>query len=262
MKTNFTGGLRTKNIIKQSKEDQPLISIITVVCNAEKTLEETILSVLNQTYINIEYIIVDGASNDNSLNIIKKYDDRIDYWISENDGGIYEAMNKGIDLANGEYIALLNSDDWYELNVCEIIAEKIKEVKYDVYYAIARVIDKKGNVMYLHGSTINDISHQSLAHQTCFISKNIYKHNKYSLKYRSASDYDFLCNLIIKNISFIFIEFVFVNYRLNGMSDSILCQLETIDIKKKYKYINFSYYIIHKIYLTIIYFIEKLRKNK
>ena len=253
-----SGGLRTKGIIKQSQENKPLITIITVVRNGKKTLEQTILSVINQTYENIEYIIVDGASTDGTLDIIRKYENRIDYWMSEPDKGIYDGMNKGIGLATGDFVALLNSDDWYELNACQIIVSEInKGGGYEIYYAVARVINEKGYTLFLHGSTINNISKQSLAHQTCFVSKNIYENNKYSLKYKSASDYDFFLRLASKNIRFRFIEAIFTNYRIHGMSESFLSCLETINIKKKYNYTSFMNYIIRKIYFLIMCFIER-----
>lgn len=253
-----SGGLRTKGITKQFLPEQPLITVVTVVRNGEKTLEKTILSVINQTYKNIEYIIIDGASTDNTLEIIKKYEDKIDYWVSELDEGIYHAMNKGIVLASGDYIVLLNSDDWFEEEACQIVVDTINKEKSDIYYAVARVINKKGNIIYLHGNTIDYISTQSIAHQTCFISKKVYKNEKYSTKYKSASDYDFFSRLRLKNIGFKFIEKILVNYRLNGMSDSIFGQLETINVKQKYRYITFINYLIHKIYLTIIYYMRKL----
>jgi glycosyltransferase involved in cell wall biosynthesis len=94
--------------------NNPLISIITIVYNGITTLEQTILSVINQTYKNSEYIIIDGGSTDSTVDIIKKYEKHFAYWLSEPDKGIYNAMNKGIKLSSGKYIALLNSDDWLE----------------------------------------------------------------------------------------------------------------------------------------------------
>ena len=103
IKIRLEGGLRTKSFRKTSEIGRPLVSIITVVRNGEKYLEEIIKSVINQTYNNVEYIIIDGGSTDGTLAIIKKYEDYIDYWASERDKGIYDAMNKGMDLAIGDF---------------------------------------------------------------------------------------------------------------------------------------------------------------
>ena len=108
------GGLRMQGYLKKAYEHKPLISIVTVVLNDAKHLEQAIKSVLGQTYDNIEYLIIDGGSTDGTLDIIRKHEKAIDYWVSEPDSGIYDAMNKGVSLATGDLIALLNSDDWYE----------------------------------------------------------------------------------------------------------------------------------------------------
>jgi glycosyltransferase involved in cell wall biosynthesis len=107
------GGLRCKGYFKYSFPDIPLVSIITVVKNDVENIEKTILSVTQQRYENIEYIIVDGQSTDGTLEIIKKYDDLINYWISEKDLGIYHAMNKAIDLIQGKAHLYLNSGDYF-----------------------------------------------------------------------------------------------------------------------------------------------------
>src|SRR5690606_35095214 len=107
--------------------DKPLVSIITVSYNSEQTIENTTHHILHQTYRNIEYIVVDGASKDGTMNIVQSYkplfnEQEIHYkYISEKDSGIYEAMNKGIEMCNGELIGIINSDDWYELDAVENI---------------------------------------------------------------------------------------------------------------------------------------------
>ena len=118
-------------------EQLPLVSIITIVFNGEKHLQQTIESVLGQTYPKIEYIIIDGGSKDNSISIIEKYSSRLAYWISEPDKGISDAFNKGISKANGEIIGLINADDWYEKDAVEKIVAAI--TKHDFAY---------GNIAY------------------------------------------------------------------------------------------------------------------
>jgi hypothetical protein len=117
------GGTRDKGQVRASDADRPLVSIVTVVYNGAATLERTIRSVLDQSYGNIEYIVVDGGSTDGTLDILRKYEDRLDLWVSERDKGIYDAMNKGVALCRGEWIALINADDWYETDtVANILA--------------------------------------------------------------------------------------------------------------------------------------------
>lgn len=125
--------------------DSPKVSIVTIVYNASKYLEETMQSVINQTYDNVEYIVVDGGSTDGTLDILEKYKDRIDHWVSEEDRGIYDAMNKGVNLANGEWINFMNSGDVFHdndvlLNFCE---ENKKSQNIDFFYSDSIVKEGK-----------------------------------------------------------------------------------------------------------------------
>ena len=111
-----------------------LVSIITVVYNGEKHIEQSIKSVLAQTYSNIEYIIIDGVSTDGTLDIVRKYEPKITQVISEKDTGIYNAMNKGLAMANGDVIAILNADDYYYPETIETVINQFKQSKADVVY--------------------------------------------------------------------------------------------------------------------------------
>ncbi|MCB0763411.1 MAG: glycosyltransferase [Flavobacteriales bacterium] len=107
------GGLRTQGKGPTGTAERPLVSIVTVVFNGAASVERTIESVLAQTWPNIEYIVVDGGSTDGTVDILERYGDRIAYWRSEKDNGIYDAMNKGVSLCTGSWVGLINADDWY-----------------------------------------------------------------------------------------------------------------------------------------------------
>ena len=125
------------------------ISIITVSYDAAKTIEQTIYSVINQTYDNIEYIIIDGGSTDRTVDIIKKNENEIAYWVSESDKGIYDAMNKGIDVATGDYIYFLGADDWLvNKNIIYKIASRIMHYNdYDFYCGNVILYDSVSNLV-------------------------------------------------------------------------------------------------------------------
>lgn len=193
------GGLRLSNIFKKDKFNNPLISIITVVKNNEKFLEETIKSVLQQDYKNFEYIIIDGGSNDKSLEIIKKYSDKIDYWISENDDGIYDAFNKGMQLASGNFLGMVNSDDTLEKNALSILIKYINEnPKIDFIFGSV-----KKHWGILHGYYPKKIIYSwgfYSSHSTGFYIKlsSAKKVGLYNLKYKYHADYDFFFRMILK----------------------------------------------------------------
>jgi glycosyltransferase involved in cell wall biosynthesis len=117
------GGLRKKGLYKSSLQE-PLVTVITVTYNCGHFLEGTILSVLNQSYSNVEYIVIDGGSQDDTLDILNRYDHAIDYWVSEPDNGIYDAMNKGIRFSSGEWLNFLNAKDTFcESGTIESVAK-------------------------------------------------------------------------------------------------------------------------------------------
>ncbi len=189
--------VKKNKIKKTSSKNYPLISVITVVLNNEKFIEETILSVLNQSYKNIEYIIIDGGSTDKTIDIIKKYESSIDIWISEKDNGIYDAFNKGMRLANGEMLGFVNSDDILYPEAIQILVNYIK--KSDVDFIFGSV---KKHYALLSGYKPWKIKFSwgfYTSHSTGFFIKtnSAKKVGLYNLKYKYSSDYDYLYRMIV-----------------------------------------------------------------
>lgn len=215
-------------------------SIVTVTYNSSKTVEQTIQSVLSQTYSNFEYIIVDGASKDGTVDIIKRYaasDSRVRY-ISEPDNGIYDAMNKGIRMASGDAIALLNSDDYYEPDALENIAKYIPEGSFYVVYGMVRMLKNDKVEMVLLNSH-DFLSERMIMHPACFVSKEVYDQYQYDTSYRSAADYDLFVRLSQdERIEFIPVYKVITNFRMGGMSSSVAGIMETNEIRYKYGFIT------------------------
>lgn len=162
------------------------ITVATVTYNAANTLKDTIESVLGQTYENLEYVIVDGASKDNTLDIIKSYGDRIN-WISEPDKGIYDAMNKALQIATGDYLIFMGADDvFYTKDTLLKVADLISD-KDAIYYG--KVIRSHSGETYGHQvRSYLDISKENICHQCIFYPKEIYKNKQYDLQYRIYAD--------------------------------------------------------------------------
>lgn len=200
----------------------PLITVITVVLNGEKYLEETIQSVINQTYPNVEYIIVDGGSTDGTLDIIKKYEDKIDYWVSEKDNGIYDAMNKGLRVALGKWIGFLGSDDYYEATALEeLIKSFYIDDEVEVLYGNSKVL--LGNqLLYIRNPTSNikEIEKSFIFFHPDSIAKiNLYKKlGYYDNSYKIAGDYDFFLRAYFNGAKFKKVETIALNFRISGTS--------------------------------------------
>jgi glycosyltransferase involved in cell wall biosynthesis len=194
--------------MKTGRTGAPLISVVTAVLNGREHIEQTILSVLNQSYDDIEYIVVDGGSTDGTLDIIRKYDDRIDRWISEPDAGIYDAMNKGIGLASGELINLLNADDYLEPDAVRKVAEAYGEnagpciVYGDAYYQ-----DDRYAVKAPYHSAMKPWLGMTVNHQAMFVHRDIYAQiGLYDATYALGGDYDFFVRCGKGGVKFVRVE--------------------------------------------------------
>lgn len=242
------------------KSELPLISVITVVLNRVNYIEQTILSVVNQTYKNIEYIIIDGGSTDGTIEIIKKYEDRIDYWISEKDEGMYYALNKGIKLAKGELIGICHSDDYYYSNdVLESLAKLHKIAEADVYHGDAVcLMDTSGEKKMINIFSNADLvmkTHNSIVHPTTFISKEAFnRFGLYETKYKSASDYELMVRLKKNGCKFHHIGKVVSCIRVNvegRISNNCNGHLEVYSIQKQYKTGYHNRYLITYLYCQL-----------
>lgn len=201
------------------KKIKPLMSIVTVVFNGEKYLEETILSVITQAYDNFEYIIIDGGSTDGTIDIIKKYEDRIDYWVSEADKGIYYAMNKGIEAASGEFIAFINADDWYEKDILKNVKEIINEHEnIDFFYGDLNFIKTDGEIRIWKGN--RGKKGLSIPHPTVFIRTEILKKTPFNTNFKIVADAELTLRLFHANIKSFYMNEVIANFRDGGVSSN------------------------------------------
>lgn len=221
------------------RSNGPLMSIITVCFNARHTIEQTFQSLINQTYARIEYIVVDGGSTDGTLELIIQYKHIISNFVSGKDGGIYEAMNKGIRMANGELIGIINADDFYAPNVLSKVAQ--------VYQANRNLDVIIGNCATVnsYGAVIRDdkphIDFQrgvvSVLHPSTFVSKQCYLNfGCFDESYRYAGDYDFFCRLANRNANFFHIDTTLAFFRTGGFGTRVGILKEKENVVITYKY--------------------------
>jgi glycosyltransferase involved in cell wall biosynthesis len=180
-----------------------LISIITVVYNGEKYLEQTIKSIINQTYDNIEYIIIDGGSTDGTIDIIKKYENKIDYWISEKDEGIYDAMNKGILRCNGEIIGIVNADDYIYEYTLKMVADALQDSNIFYTYGSIHLMNEKSKIFGEYHPVDkyeiekNKYKTMPFSHPSVFAKKSVYKEiGLFNTNFKFSADYDFILRMI------------------------------------------------------------------
>ena len=228
--------------------NKPLITIITVSYNAVSNIEETIESVINQTYPYIEYIIIDGGSKDGTIDIIKKYEDRISNWISEPDKGIYDAMNKGIKLATGEWINFMNSGDtFFSMNTIEELFKKAS-YKSDIIYGNINLLLLSGEYIQ-KGDFVSKKEYMPFCHQASFSRTNLMKKYGFDTKYKICADRNFFYIAYINKAIFEYIDINVSNYEAEEGVSSVnmseifyekgLIEGKTTQLSWKFKYYMF-----------------------
>lgn len=205
------------------EKEKPLLTVITIVLNGVNILERTILNVINQNYGSIEYIIIDGGSTDGSLEIIRKHENRINHWISEPDAGLYDAMNKGIKIAKGEWVNFMNAgDEFYDFDVCEKIANTASEYNFDVIFGdfIAKNDGFDAEIL-VKAKTLKSIWKGNMfSHQSCFIRSSILRENLFITDYKIVADYNQIVSIYLKNHSFFYLPVPIARTLTGGLSYS------------------------------------------
>ena len=239
-----------------------LISVITINLNNLEGLQKTISSVLNQDYSNIEYLIIDGGSNDGSVEYIKSNESKFDYWASEKDQGIYDAMNNGIIQSKGEYVLFLNSGDYFYDSKClsNLIGSEITE---DIVYG------KMG--MYLNDSLITKeypsrlnieyFQYDTIPHQSTLIKKNLFnKFGYYNTSFKIVSDWAFFVDSIIKGkAKYRYVDELISIFDLNGISSQPLSnKIIRNEINEHLKQNYFFTYLYLKIRWAINYYPKRV----
>jgi glycosyltransferase involved in cell wall biosynthesis len=221
------------------KDHTPLVSIVTVVFNAKDDVEKTIKSVMNQTYNNIEHIVIDGSSNDGTVEVIKKYENHIDYWISQEDDGIYDAMNKGIKAAKGDWINFMNAGDvFFEPKTLDKVGFGMHKESSLIYGN--SIINNKVEFT----APLNQLKYGVImaCHQSMFFSLDL-KHRSYvyyDLSYRVNADYELVNRLYLAFNSFSKLNQTIAKYKGDGFSTLFIWQLR----RDRYRALYNNYGII------------------
>lgn len=247
------GGRWQSGSFKQSMPGRPLISIVTVTFNAEKHLAQALDSIISQANANWELIVVDGGSTDHTLEIIREREDQIDLWISEPDKGIYDAMNKGLQYAKGDYIGFKNADDWYEPTALQWVSEEIVRSQAEVIYGNSLSLIQEQPPAYSAFFT----DHTSIGtspgidHRSAFFKADWHKEMPFDLKYELAADLDVFWRFKTAGARFVKIDRFLAGKRFGGASDGTLILKESFQINKKYKGIAFALYQRYKVWVRM-----------
>lgn len=218
-------------------------SVVTVVFNAKDVIEKTITSVLNQTYTPYEYLIIDGKSTDGTLDVISSCSKEFEKkgiklnLSSEKDSGIYNAMNKGIDRATGDFISFLNAGDWYELDALENIEKFYEEEPFDLTYGGLHYINPDGSAINKMSKLDRIVTSRHWNHPSMFLKSEIYKKYHFDESLKICSDFDLFLKLRKSNIKIRVIDKVITNFVADGISTST--DIRNVKRRAKEKYSSY-----------------------
>lgn len=247
------------------------ISIITIVLNGQDQIAQTIESVISQKTIPIEYIVIDGISSDNTLNVINRFKDKIDFILSEKDSGIYDAINKGIAIAKFPLIGIIHCGDFYSDGILLEVFEAYKKTNADVIYGDIEILQE------IEGETISKYSlradhtklqeKMSIFHPSTFIKKSCYvKNGYYNTEYKCVSDYDLILGLFLNKYNFLYLQKVIATFRLGGLSstndmllvlENFLLRMDRFGFVKAFRYLfrnaakSFYYILRRRVFIYI-----------
>ena len=212
-----------KKLMVEQNDLVPLVTIFTVVYNGERTIQRAIASVAEQNYPNIEYIVVDGGSDDRTLDIVRDYDQVVSRWISEKDDGIYDAMNKAVNLSTGEYLIVLNADDWLEPTAVSDSIAQIRRTSADFSYSSVfyHLNNEIRQIRPLSESKIYDVSLQCMPfpHISLCASRKIYDELQgFNVEYKVAGDFDFIYRMLRRGYRGTLVNVVIGNVDAGGVS--------------------------------------------
>lgn len=230
------------------------ISIVTPSYNSAKTIRQTLDALLQQSVLPKEHIIIDGSSNDATVAIAQAYKAAAPYEvkiISEKDSGIYDAMNKGIDLASGDIIGIINSDDWYEPTTLELVRNAYEKNGSGVYYGFQRYLEASKE-QYIGRTHINSIATEMIQHPTCFVTRDIYEqYGVFNLKFKYSSDLEFIIRLVNHNVPFYPMDHVLTNFSLGGASSTRTALIESLEVRYGYGMLSKTEYYKKKMKLSL-----------
>lgn len=253
-----------------AKEEKILFTVVTVTYNSKDNLEPTIKSVAMQDFRNYEYLVIDGGSNDGTQDIIKKYENNITSWVSEADGGIYDAMNKAVKIAKGEWVVFLNSGDCFvSHNVLSTLAIHMQNCEYDVIYGDI-LIDSKGDRVIKEASEPCNKHRMYFCHQSAFVRTDILREMPFDLRFKMSADLHFFkrCYAVGKSFFHLHEPLVFFDRngisntnRIAGLRDNVQVVKDLDKGKERFEFLLRLYFVIYRIKLSSLFNKKKCRES-